>query len=102
MPENIIAAEIEPLSNQVEQSALRLQELGFQVLDVGLTISVQAPQSLWESFFKVSFETQEQPSVEPGVPSRSFQRAITDNLQIPETLQSSISNVFFVEPPRWF
>lgn len=57
MTENIISAEIEPMPNKANQAAIALQRMGFKVLHIGLTISVQGPQSLCESIFNVSFET---------------------------------------------
>jgi hypothetical protein len=102
MPQNLISAEIEPLPNQANQAALALQRLGFRILHIGPTISVQAPRSLWESTFNVSFEPQKK-TVMPEIGSEvTYLRAVTDRLVIPEGLQSLISEVMFVEPPEFY
>lgn len=102
MPQNLISAEIEPLPNQANQAALALQRLGFRILHIGLTISVQAPRSLWESTFNVSFEQQKK-TIMPEIGHEvTYLRAVTDRLLIPEGLQSLISEVMFVEPPEFY
>lgn len=102
MPQNLIPAEIEPSSNQANQAALALQRLGFQILHIGPTISVQAPRSLWESTFNVSFQ-EEKKTVMAEIESEViYLRAVTDNLLIPEELESLISEVMFVEPPEFY
>lgn len=69
MRRNMISAEIEPIPNQVNQAASALQRLGFRILHIGPTISVQGPQSLWESTFHVSFEPRKK-TVLPEVEGR--------------------------------
>ena len=102
MPKNLIPAEIEPLPNQANQAALVLQRLGFQILHIGPTISVQAQRSLWESSFNVSFK-EEKKTVMAEIESEViYLRAVTDNLLIPEELESLISEVMFVEPPEFY
>ncbi len=103
MSENIISAEIQPLPNQANQAAKALQSLGFRILHIGPTISVQAPRSLWESTFNVSFVPQKKtvmPEIEKG--EVTYPKAITDNMRIPEHLQSVITDVMFVEPPELY
>ncbi len=102
MSQNLIPAEIEPLPNQANQAALVLQRLGFKILHIGPTISVQAPRSLWESTLNVSF-TEENKTVIAEIESEeTYFKALTDNLVIPEELESVISEVMFVEPPEFF
>jgi hypothetical protein len=102
MPQNLISAEIEPLPNQANPAALALQRLGFRILHIGPTISVQAPRSLWESTFNVSFE-EEQKTVMPEIGKEViYLRAITDHLVIPEGLDNLIAEVMFVEPPEFY
>lgn len=103
MSENIIAAEIKPLRNQAKQAALALQRKGFQILHIGLTISVQGPQSLWKSIFNVSFEPQKKTVLtvlEKG--EVTYQKAITKDMRIPVDLQEMIEEVFFVEPSELY
>ncbi|MGB7445008.1 MAG: hypothetical protein WA919_28395 [Coleofasciculaceae cyanobacterium] len=103
MPENIISAEIESLPNQASPAALALQNMGFRILHIGSTISVEAPRVLWESIFNVSFKKQ-QKTIMPEVQSSevSYEKACTEGLKIPTHLQNLVSKVMFVEPPELF
>ena len=102
MSQNLISAEIEPLPNKGKQAALELQRLGFKILRVGKTISVEAPRSLWESTFNVSFKSENQTVIAEIEAQKTYSRAVTDNLIIPEKLESSISEVMFIEPPEFY
>lgn len=102
MPQNLISAEIQPLPKQEKQAALALQNLGFQVLQVGTTISVQAPRSLWESTFNVSFKEEKKTAMAEIESERIYLRAVTDKFIIPQKLESLISEVMFIEPPEFF
>ena len=98
MREKIISAEIEPAPNQANHAALALQQLGFRILHIGPTISVQGPQSLWTSTFNVSFELQKR----TAVGEITYQKALVDDMRVPEDLQSLIARVMFVEPPELY
>jgi hypothetical protein len=98
MREEIISAEIEPSPNQANHAALALQQLGFRILHIGPTISVQGSQSLWTSTFNVSFELQER----AAVGEITYQRALVDDMRVPEELQDLIAKVMFVEPPELY
>lgn len=103
MSENMISAEIQPLPSQAQQAAKALQNLGFRILHIGTTISVQAPRQLWESTFNVSFVPQRKtvmPEIERG--DVTYQRAVTENMRIPAQLQNVIAEVMFVEPPEFY
>lgn len=102
MPQNLISAEIEPLPNQANQAALALQRLGFRILHIGPTISAQAPRSLWESTFNVSFEQQKKTDIPEIGRQVTYLKAITDRLVIPKGLGGLISEVMFVEPPEFY
>lgn len=102
MPQTLIPAEIEPLPNQGNQAALALQRLGFQILHIGTTISVQAPRSLWESTFNVSFQQEKKTVMAETGSEVTYLKAVTDNLVIPERLETLISEVMFVEPPELY
>ncbi|MEB3179267.1 MAG: hypothetical protein VKL59_09585 [Nostocaceae cyanobacterium] len=103
MSDNIISAEIQPLPNQAQPAAKALQSLGFRILHIGQTISVEAPRSLWESTFNVSF-TSEQKNVLPEIPTGRvrYPKAVTDKMQIPSQLIDSVAEVMFQEPPEFF
>ncbi len=102
MSQRPISAEIEPLPNQSNQAALALQRLGFRILHIGPTISVEGPRSLWETTFNVTFE-EVQKTVMPEIDQQvTYLRAITDDLVIPENLASVVSDVMFVEPPDFY
>jgi hypothetical protein len=102
MPQTLIPAEIEPLPNQANPAALALQRLGFRILHIGTTISVQAPPSLWESTFNVSFQQEKKTVMAETGSEVTYLRAVTDNLVIPERLETLISEVMFVEPPEFY
>ena len=102
MPQSLISAEIQPLPNQEKQAALVLQRLGFLVLYVGTTISIQAPRSLRESTFNVSFKEEKKTAMAEIKSEQTYLRAVTDKLIIPQTLESLISEVMFIEPPEFF
>lgn len=103
MSKNLIAAEIEPLPNRANQAALALQRLGFRILHIGPTISVQAHETLWASTFNVSFEPREK-TVLPEVEGAevTYQKAVTEDMRIPPELQNLIAEVMFVEPPELY
>ncbi|HXH02725.1 MAG TPA: hypothetical protein VNN09_05330 [Candidatus Competibacteraceae bacterium] len=103
MAENLISAEIEPAPQQANQAALALQQLGFRILHIGITISVQGPEALWTATFNVTFETTRHdrlPGVEGG--EIEYRRARTEHLRIPPPLQPLITGVMFVEPPQLY
>lgn len=102
MSQSPISAEIEPLPNQSNQAALALQRLGFRILHIGPTISVEGSRSLWEATFNVTFE-EAQKTVMPEIDQQViYLRAVTDDLVIPENLTSVVSEVIFVEPPDFY
>jgi len=102
MTENIVSAEIEPMPNKANQAAIALQRMGFKILHIGLTISVQGPQSLWESIFNGSFETRKKTVVsEAKGADAAFQKALTENMRIPLELEALVANVIFTEPPEF-
>jgi hypothetical protein len=102
MPQDLVSAEIAPIPSQANQAALALQRLGFRILHIGPTISVQAPRSLWESTFNVSFQVERKTTQAETNSETTYLRAITDDLVIPEGLEGTVSEVFFVEPPEFY
>lgn len=103
MQVNSVPAEIMLVQGNADAAALLLQNLGFRILHIGATISVEGPETLWESVFNVSFVTRKK-QVSPGIEGRdaSYRKAITDRLEIPLKLRQYISGVAFVEPPEFF
>ena len=88
---------------KTQASAWVLQQLGFRILHIGQTISVQGPQSLWHSTFGVSFEVrtkQTMPEVEAS--KVTYPKALTERMRIPEDLRELVASVSFVEPPELF
>ena len=103
MQRNMISAEIEATPNQASKAAIALQRLGFRVLHIGTTISVEGPQSLWETTFNVSFEARRKAIIEGvGGGEVVYQKAITENMRIPPELRDHIKEVMFVEPPEFY
>ena len=102
--EQSIPAEVMPVPGKSNAAALALQRLGFRVLHIGLTISVEGSESLWNSVFGVSFETRKKrvvPEIEEGG-DVTYRRAIAENLKIPADLEHSIADVAFMEPPEFY
>lgn len=102
MPQDLVSAEIAPVPNQANQAALALQRLGFRILHIGPTISVQAPRSLWESTFNVSFQAERKTTLAETDSEVTYLRADTADLVIPEALGGVVAEVIFVEPPEFF
>jgi hypothetical protein len=103
MQENLISAEIEPFPKQANVAASMLQRLGFRILHIGTTISVQGPESLWVSVFNVTFETRKKTimaEIKGG--EVTYRKAVTENLKIPLDLQQLIAGVMFAEPPEFY
>lgn len=101
--EPTISAEVEPRPGMAQAAAKALQEHGFRILHIGGTISVEAPQSLWEATFNVSFETHtKRRMAEVQETEITYQKAVTEAMRIPETLQKHIAAVLFAEPPELF
>ena len=103
MPELIISAEILPLPKQANQAALALQNLGFRILHIGQTISVEAPANVWQSTFNIEFIVQTKnvmPELE--ISDITYPEAVTVNMIIPPQLQDLIAEVMFVEPPELY
>jgi hypothetical protein len=103
MRENIIPAEVLPLPKQTQQAVRTLENLGFRILYIGQTISVEAPESLWEAIFNISFiDRQKTVMPEIGIKDVTYSEAVMDNFQIPAQMQDLIAEVMFVEPPQLY
>jgi hypothetical protein len=86
-----------------KQAALAMQKLGFRILGLGEYISVDGPQSLWESTFNVTFETRTHlPFSQDKKGKFNYQKALVAKLHIPEKLRNLIQKVLFVEPPTLY
>lgn len=95
-----IAAEVLPTAAQHTTPAVTaLQERGFRVLHVGMSISVQAPRRVWEETFGVVF-TPHTTTVQAQLDRQvTYQRADPESVRVPADLQSLIADVAFAEPP---
>jgi hypothetical protein len=101
MESGLIPAEVSAQPQHEREAALAMQRLGVKVLHVGSTISVEAPQSLWESLFHVSFEDRSMRQMD-ALGERPFKRAVTSGLRIPAELRGLVTEVSFQEPPVLF
>jgi hypothetical protein len=102
MPGKVISGEIEPCTDQGVRAAMTLQQLGFRVLHIGPTISVQAAQELWEKTFGMRFHfRRKRTSTETGAEAIHPQPQ-PDPVSIPARFQGLIHSIAIVEPPEWF
>jgi hypothetical protein len=103
MSENIIAAEVLPLLKQSHKAVVALENLGFRILHIGQTISVEAPESLWRAIFNISFIKQQKIVMpEVGIENMTYLEAVMHDFQIPAQMQDLIADVMFVEPPELY
>jgi hypothetical protein len=98
-----IPGEVVPASGQARAAALALQRLGFHVLHVGTSISVEATEPIWTSNFQVTFESRSKPQV-AGVEGGEviYQVPTSGEVRIPEELQGLVELVTFPQPPELF
>ncbi|MGI8574764.1 MAG: hypothetical protein ACR2MA_05350 [Egibacteraceae bacterium] len=103
MTDDVIAAEVEPsAAERAPEAARALQSLGFRVLHVGLTISVQASRQQWEDTFRVAFTRREAPVMRELDSRASHQEAASDTVVIPEPLHGLVAGIAFIRPPELF
>ncbi len=99
----MISAEVMPVASEEIKLARKLQDLGFRVLSLDGTMSVDGSQSLWTSIFGVQFEEQCRPGLaglldEPEV----YQKALRSTVIIPPNLKELIQDIAFIEPPELY
>lgn len=97
-----VAAEIEPVPGRAQAAARGLQRLGFRVLHIGPTISVEAPTRLWTDTFNVSFETRQTTTLSELDPDSRATFHEADDVTIPAQLEGLVHAVAFVRPPEFF
>lgn len=103
MSDITIAAEVVPVPEHAQSAAKALQQLGFRVLRIDATVSVQGPEELWDKIFNVSFAKKRKrrfapsadTSIQFGVPKK-------ESVSIPDSLRELITDVIFVQPPEFF
>jgi hypothetical protein len=94
-----VAAEIEPVPNRASELALALQRLGFKVLHIGATISIQGAPDLWRAVFSAEFEEVERKALDlPGSETR-YLKVKEGTVRIPPDLQPLLSSVSIAVPP---
>ena len=98
----MIAAEVEPVKDMASQAALALQRLGFRVLHIGPTISVQGSDALWQSIFHVSFKPAKKTLMRESETEITYSQPDEDEVAIPASLGTVIARVSFVEPPEYY
>ncbi len=98
----LVAAEVEPVPGRVHAAARELQRLGFRVLHIGPTISVEAPTRLWGDTFNVSFEARQTTSASELEPRSRATYHEAGPVTIPAELEGLVGEVAFVRPPEFF
>lgn len=97
------AAEITPTEGKARQAALKLQHLGFRVLHVGPTISVEASEDVWRRVFAVSFRSESRSQSVDGLERTvEYRRPEQDAVGVPAHLDELIADIAFVQPPDFF
>jgi hypothetical protein len=94
-----IPAEVSAQPRREREAARVLQRLGFRVLHIGRTISVEAPESLWTSIFGFSFlDERVRQMDETG--EITFKRPVEQQVQLPVELEGLVREVSFQQPPH--
>lgn len=101
MPTKMISAEVTPMPDKATQAAQALQRLGFRIMHIGPTISVQGSRSLWKSTFQISFESRKKTISAEAEVEATYPEARVEEAQIPPELKALISDIAFVEPPEF-
>ncbi len=103
MTRSQIAAEVTPLPGKANEAARALQRLGFRVLHVGITISIEAGEDLWGSCFHIAFAERTK-RVLPDIKESTvaFRAPTTEIQEIPEPLRGLVEDVAIVEPPELY
>lgn len=103
MEEAVISAEIETKPGQHRKAAAALDKLGFKILYLGPTLSVEGSRLLFESTFQVSIEEMKRPSRPPRSGDLRPESAVSGiTLRVPEKLAAYIEAVHIQEPPEFF
>ena len=99
----MISAEIVPNPGKKTIAAREMQGLGFRILLINDTITVQGRQSLWTSTFGVQFAQMKRPALSGVIDGNEiYQKGIKQTLKIPLKLQNLVKDVMFIEPPELF
>lgn len=99
---DFVAAEIEPVPGRAQAAARALQRLGFRVLHIGATISVEGPTRLWTATFNVSFEPRQATTVSELGPDSMTTYQQAGAAIVPPQLDGLVHEVAFVRPPEFF
>lgn len=87
--------EYRPEPETVLEATRRLEELGFQVIVSGITLTLVGDPKRFEDVFGVRLSIQEQSSDQSTVSAEGEPR-------IPTSLQPFVEAVVFPEPPEYF
>ncbi len=101
--DTMISAEVMPVASEEIKLARKLQDLGFRVLSLDGTMSVDGSQSLWTSVFGVQFEEQSRPGLAGLLDeTEAYQKALRSTVIIPPNLKEMIQDIAFIEPPELY
>jgi hypothetical protein len=90
-------------AGQANDAAKRLQDMGFRILHIGGSISVEAPAPLWERTFGVTFRqrtTRRLPAVAGS--AVTYQEPVSQSVTVPAELRDVVTGVAFARPPEFF
>jgi hypothetical protein len=99
----VISAEITAAAGCTDEAARRLQALGFRVRQVGATISVEAPKTLWEDVFHVAFRRRRRRRMrEVAGTAVTVWEPTAEPVPVPKDLEGLVDAVAFAQPPELF
>ena len=99
----MISAEVTPVSGEEIKLARKLQDLGFRVLSLDETLSVDGPGSLWASTFGVRLKEQSRPAISGLLDETEvYLKILGSTVAIPPDLKGLIEDIAFIEPPELY
>jgi len=99
----MITAEVTPKDSKTTEAALALQNMGFEVLHIGQSITIKGEQSLFEETFSVKLVKKSRDVMPDLLKNTKTEFFESQNRPIiPEGLKSLMEDIVFPEPANLF